>query len=93
MFGKSLVTIDLSPGKTVYWAKVWIAKERGMAEPILVLSNHMFSLPGNAEQLFRTVFDNSRQLLIVSAPEHPSEWFPATELVRVEQADGANIML
>ena len=53
----------------------------------------MFSLPGNAEQLFRTVFDKSRQLLIVSAPEHPSEWFPATELVRVEQADGANIML
>ena len=93
LFGKPLVTVDLSPGKTVYWAKVWIPKERGMAEPILVVSNHMFSLPGNAEQLFRTVFDKSRQLLIVGAPEHPSEWFPAAELVPVVQPDGANIML
>ena len=32
-------------------------------------------------------------LLIVGAPEHPSEWFPAVELIQVEQADGANIML
>ena len=64
-----------------------------MAEPILVLSNHMFQLPDNAEQLFRTVFDKSRQLLIVGAPEHPSEWFPAVELIQVEQESGANIML
>ena len=93
LFGNPLATVDLSPGKTVYWAKVWIPKERGMAEPILVVSNHMFSLPGNAEQLFRTVFDKSRQLLIVGAPEHPSEWFPAAELIPVVQPDGANIML
>ncbi len=93
LFGKPLVTIDLSPGKTVYWAKVWIPKERGMAEPILVVSNHLFTLPEDAEQLFRTRFDKSRQLLIVGAPEHPSEWFPAAELVPVAPADGANIML
>lgn len=93
LFGKPLVTVDLSPEKTVYWAKVWIPKERGMAEPILVLSNHMFQLPDNAEQLFRTVFDKSRQLLIVGAPEHPSEWFPTANLVPVEQSSGANIML
>lgn len=93
LFGKPLATVDLSPGNPVYWAKVWIPKERGMAEPILVLSNHLFTLPDNAEQLFRTVFDKTRQLLIVGAPEHPSEWFPAAELIRVEQPDGANIML
>ncbi len=93
LFGKPLVTVDLSPGKTVYWAKVWIPKERGMAEPILVVSNHLFTLPEDAEQLFRTRFDKSRQLLIVGAPEHPSEWFPAAELVPVAPADGANIML
>lgn len=93
LFGKALATVDLAPGNPVYWAKVWVPKERGMAEPILVLSNQLFALPEHADQLFRTVFDRTRQLLIVGAPEHPSEWFPGAELVQVEQVDGENVML
>lgn len=93
LFGKDLCTVDLSPGHPVYWARVWIPKERNMAEPILVLSNSPFSLPESAEHLFRTLFDRTKEVLIVSAPEHPAEWFPGAELVEVEQANGENIML
>ena len=93
LFGKKLCTVDLAPNRMVYWAKVWVPKERGTAEPILVVSNQAFTLPANPEQLFRTVFDDSKQLLIVGAPDHPSEWFPAAELIPVEPVDGQNRML
>lgn len=93
LFGKELCTVDLAPNRMVYWAKVWIPKERGVAEPILVVSNQAFTLPKNPEKLFRTVFDNTKQLLIVGAPEHPSEWFPRADFIPVEQVDGQNIML
>lgn len=93
LFGKKLATINLTPGVPVYWAKVWILKERGQGEPILVISNEPFELPVAPDQLFRTTFDNTRQLLIVGAPEHPSEWFPPSTLIEVEQKLGVNIML
>ncbi len=93
LFGKQLATINLTPGVPVYWAKVWIFKERGMGEPILVISNEPFELPEAPDMQFRSTFDNTKQLLIVSAPEHPSEWFPASTLVEVQQKLGANIML
>ena len=93
LFRRPLCTVDLSPGHTAYWAKVWVPKERGQAEPVLVLSNEGFTLPENVDQQFRTIFDRSRQMLIIGAPDHPSEWFPGAELVEVIQKDRANIML
>lgn len=93
LFGKKLATVDLAPNRMVYWAKVWVPKERGTAEPILVVSNQPFTLPKNPDQLFRTVFDKTKQLLIVGAPDHPSQWFPNAELIPVETVDGQNRML
>ncbi len=82
-FGRKMCTVDLTPGRFVYWAKVWVPKERGKAMPILVLSNEPFTLPAEQDRLFRTVYNDKTQLLIADAPDHPSEWFPAAELLEV----------
>lgn len=90
-FKKNAGAIDLSA--YVYWAKVWIPKERGQAMPILVLSNHPFKLPEDNERLFRTVMDRETQVLVADAPEDPAEWFPNAKLVPVTQVNGKPVML
>lgn len=92
-FGRKVNSVDVSFGRYVYWAKVWVPKERGMAMPILVLSNEPFSLPDEPDRLFRTVYNDKTQLLIADCDVHPSEWFPQAELQEVTQKYGENIWL
>lgn len=82
-FGRKLATVDLTPGRFVYWAKVYIPRERGKSMAVLVLSNEPFSLPADQDRLFRTVFDDKTQVLIADAEDHPSVWFPEAELLEV----------
>ena len=92
-FGRKVNTVDVSLGRYVYWAKVWVPKERGMALPILVLSNEPFTLPDEPDRLFRTVYDDQKQLLIADCQDDPRTWFPNAELIEVTQRDGQEIWL